>query len=1114
MPGLRLYLLGPPRLERDGLPLEFDTRKNLALVAYLAMTGQSHTREALITLLWPELEPSRARAGLRRNLSVIKKALGGEWLVVDRETVGSDPDADFWLDVDQVRRLTSTWRSHPHPEAEFCSDCMTDLAQAVELYRDHFLAGFGLRDSANFDEWQFFEVEELKQMLASALERLVRGHTTQRAYELAIPYARRWLALDPLYELAHRELMTLYAKAGQRSAALRQYQECVRILEEELGLEPSDETNSLHEDIRSGGLDPGAVVRPRHNLPAQLTPFVGREEELSEIQSQLKDPDCRLLTLVGPGGIGKTRLALRAAELASEVQPPRFEHGISFVRLGPLRSVDAIVPAVADAVNFRFYEGGEPKQQLLDYLKQKRMLLLMDNFEHLLEGIELVTEFLQSAPDLMVLVTSRVGLNLRGEHLFPVEGMDTPKPEVLEAAPEYDSVKLFIQRAHQTRIGSRWTPTSEELMATIRICRLVEGMPLGILMAAGWMELLKPAEIAAEIERGLDFLSTNLRDVPARQRSMRAVFDHSWSLLTESERDQFQQLSVFRGGFSREAAQKVAGTSLIHLRTLLDKSFVESGPAGRYEMHELLRQYGEEALGRSPEGGDAARDRHSAYFAERLASWGIDLKGERQQGAMEEIEADLDNVRAAWGWAAEHGPLARIAMAVDGLFLFYQYSRLSKEGVAACRATERFLKRTPSADGRRVWAKMLAYQAGLGWFIHDWDLIRELLQQSNAILESPELVAHDIRPEKAITLFTMGYAAEQMMEKDRLFQESLAISRELGDDWEVARALIGLARGTRRMGDYKRASQLIGESLAILQSLGDPRELAEALHIQANLALRQGQYERGEHLLRETISAQEKLGQSEAVTSRAALGTACAAQGRFQQGISLLRESVRELEDFGAEEQGHWWRIWLADCLTEQGEYSSARLEAERAHEFYQRTGRPWGTAQALYVMARAALGTGAHAEARQQLEEASAKLRGVGNRETLAWTLTYLAYPAAGLGDLAAAQATLTEGLALASEVGALDALVSGVPALALLRARQGQVEQAIELYAVALTNPRVANSKWFYDLVGAEIAAVAAALPPEVVAAIEERGRTRDLDATIAELVAELGDGPAGEE
>jgi DNA-binding SARP family transcriptional activator len=256
---LKLFFLGPPRLERDGVTIEFRYRKNVALLAYLAVTGETHTRESLTTLLWPELEPSRARAGLRRNLSTLRKALSGEWLVAGRETIGLAPAAEdgtstsgqaFWLDVSEFRHLLQAWQGHGHSEADICSQCLDALGEAVELYRGDFLEGFTLRDSPSFDEFQFFQTEGLRQELASALERLVCGHIGQAAYEQAIRYARRWLALDPLHEPAHRHLMQLYAWSGQRAAALRQYTECEQVLSEDLGVPAEEETTQLYEAIK------------------------------------------------------------------------------------------------------------------------------------------------------------------------------------------------------------------------------------------------------------------------------------------------------------------------------------------------------------------------------------------------------------------------------------------------------------------------------------------------------------------------------------------------------------------------------------------------------------------------------------------------------------------------------------------------------------------------------------------------------------------------------------------------------------------------------------------------------------------------------------------------
>jgi predicted ATPase/DNA-binding SARP family transcriptional activator len=1107
VPGLELYLLGAPRLERDGVPLAFDSRKQLALITYLAMTGQGHTREALITLLWPELEPSRGRAGLRRDLSVIRKALEEQWLTVEGETVSSDPAADLWLDVVEFRDLVGSWRGHGHLEEEVCSRCLTALAEAVALYQGDFMAGFSLRDSAEFDEWQFFQTEGLRQELARTLERLVRGHRARGAYEAAIPYARRWVALDPLHELAHRALMDAYGRAGQRSAAARQYEECARVLEAELGVAPSEETTALYERLRTRGVQGGPAVR--HNLPAQVTPFVGRERELREVQARLRDPECRLLTLVGPGGIGKTRLALRTAEVACETDGERYEHGVTYVRLGPLESAEGMVPAVAEALGFRFYQGGEPRGQLLAYLREKRLLLVMDSFEHLLEGVGLVTDILRSAPAVKVIVTSRVRLSLQGEHLLQVEGMEYPEAEARAEARDYSAVELFVQGARRTLAGPDWEPAPEEMGEVVRVCRLVEGMPLGILLAAAWVEMLSPAEIAAEIERGLDFLETDLQDVPVRQRSLRAVFDHSWRLLTEREGEVFQRLSVFRGGFTGEAAREVAGASLHELRGLLGKSFLERGANGRYEVHELLRSYAAEKLDRSPDESQAARGRHSLFYAQAMQEWATELKGPGQMRALAEMEADLDNLRAAWNWAVEQGSLGLIEQAVEALCTFYGRRGLVQEGEAMCQRAGDALSALEAPDGRRVLAKVLVHQGTANYDLGRYEPAGRQLQASHDILEALQRAGHDVRPERAMTLWALAFPTPDLVENQRMTQESLALCQELGDRWGTARALASLGWVARNMGEYDRAYQLIDESLTVRRALGDQWGVASSLQTLGNVAGRLRRPEEAERLLRESIAAFEVIGdRGAAAAGRGRLGVVLAAQGRFKESLALLREATDLCSDLGFEGERGWWRIWLADGLANLGQREAAQAEAELALADRQQCADERGRGYTLFVLGEVALTREAYPEARELLEEASCILRAIGNREGVALTQTCLAYAHLGLGGLKQAERQLVEGLELARDIGAGRALNLGLAALAMLLAQRGEAERAVEVFATASREPQVSNSQWFQEVVGDRVAEAAAALPPETVRAAEERGRNRDPEALLAELLGELTD------
>jgi DNA-binding SARP family transcriptional activator len=450
MSGLKLFLLGSPLIEYDGKPIDINRRKAVALLIYLAVTGDAHTRDGLATMLWSDFDQRRARASLRSALWDLNKTAIGPGLVVEPETVQLRVEAGLWVDATHFRQLLAACDSHGHAAHEVCPACRDPLTEAVTLYRDDFLAGFTLPDAPEFDEWQFFQSENLRQKLASALERLIRLYQAQNELAEAIPYARRWLSLDPLHEPAHRQLMLLYAQSGQQAAALRQYQVCADALEAELGLAPNQETTILYEQIRAGRLNPdqpisqsptpvaetaSPVVRsdliPRHNLPPQPTPFIGRETELADLANLIADPNTRLLTIVGPGGMGKTRLALEAAGAQVEHYP----HGVYFVPLAPLTESENLIPATAQAVNFPFpRDERSPQQQLLDYFRQKQLMLVLDNFEHLLapskDGLAFITDLLQAALQVKLLITSRERLKLSSETVFTLEGLDFPEREM------------------------------------------------------------------------------------------------------------------------------------------------------------------------------------------------------------------------------------------------------------------------------------------------------------------------------------------------------------------------------------------------------------------------------------------------------------------------------------------------------------------------------------------------------------------------------------------------------------------------------------------------------------------------------------------------------------
>jgi predicted ATPase len=899
---------------------------------------------------------------------------------------------------------------------------------------------------------------------------------------------------------------------------------------------------------------------PKSNLPVQPTPFVGREAELEELDRLLSDPDVRLVTVLGVGGMGKTRLALEAAAR----QLDRYPDGVYFVSLAPLRTVEAIVPTVADALGVKFYgaESGTavaPRQQLLDYLRQKNTLLLFDNYEHLLTdqtvgGVELVSDVLQVAPNVSILATSRASLNVQEEHLYRIGGMKFPDWETPEDVLDYSAVKLFMQSAR--RIRPNFALQADDLKYISRICRLVQGMPLGILLAAAWVEMLSPEEIARELvdQQGpsLDFLATDLRNVPERQRSMRAVFGYTWNLLTERERGVMEALSVFRGRFTRAAAQEVTGALLRALMALVNRSLLRRAATGRYEVHELLRQYAAEKLALSGTNGANMRDRHAVYYVAALERWGEELRGPRQLAAIEEIRADVDNARAAWDWAIEGDPervlgrmqVERLDRALDGLCEFYEWNSHYEEGEAVCRkAADRLGEVAPhAADGipsadvetpeaeaalahgktpadgvassnrLRVLARALVWQGHFGSGLGRREAAIRCYERALAALDRAELSdpAYDVRRERAFVLREMS-ARVQFADLERarqLAERSLEYCRALGDRREMAGSLFALGRALRGQDDLVEAQRLFEKSLSLRRVLGDRQGMLGPLQWYSYTLANLGRIKEAERMAREAVAIAQQVGGPILVRwANYSLGFALRYAGRFAEARSLMEKSLASFREWG-HRTAEAWGLWSLGLTAKHlGAYEKARVATEAALTRSQESGLRSQAANCAVELGRLALAEGAYGAAQEWLLQSIAiyhEARGMRWRASEAPAA--LAYVARGLGQSAQAWQHLGAALRTAAELHAYNAVLHSLPAVALLLMDGGEVERAVELYALASRHPFVANSRWFEDVAGKHITAAAATLPPDAAAAAQERGRARDLWATVEELLAEL--------
>lgn len=643
------------------------------------------------------------------------------------------------------------------------------------------------------------------------------------------------------------------------------------------------------------------------HLPLPPTPLVGRETDLAAMERIFHTPHCRLLTITGPGGIGKTRLAI---EFASH-QVKAFPSGIYYISLTSLSSASHIIPAIADTLNYTFSGSNEPKDQLVRHIMSlgpHPLLLVLDNMEHLLapQGTSLVeqgaahvvSELLQCLPHLKLVLTSRERINLRGEWTYELHGLPTPPVELVNCVEEYSSATLFLQSAKRVQAGFELTHENQAVIA--EICRYVEGIPLAIELAAAWVNVLTVDEIACEIHSSLDLLTTSLRDIPDRHRSIQATFDHSWTLLSEAEQAVMCKLAIFRGAFDRQAATQIAGASLQDLASLVAKSLVQHTEGGGYVLHEVIRQYSINHLVKNPQ-YISARNLHCEYFLNMLHAREKALKSSAQQQALRELQDKLDDIRAAWDWAIEHQYLELLDSAIRCLGWFFETAGLLQEGIDLFAELIQIMPDQPTDSisplKRQVWGKTLAQQCLLYFRKGQFNQARLGLENSLVILRSLSNPALLVDP--LIYLGVIQHLDGELERSRALLSECLEASRISNDEWFSAYAIFNLGYVNSLEGRYAEATIQMREGLEIWRTLGDPHSISLGLNYLAPTLIYLGHFDEVINNLQESIrlSNQTRNRWGAGVAYRF-LGLAYLAQGHLIEAQELLSKSLETFSGY------------------------------------------------------------------------------------------------------------------------------------------------------------------------------------------------------------------------
>jgi predicted ATPase/DNA-binding SARP family transcriptional activator/DNA-binding CsgD family transcriptional regulator len=936
---VRVWLLGGFRVSVNSKIVEDDTwrlRKAASLVKVLALAPKHRLpREQAMELLWPDFGREAASNNLRQTLYASRKAFdvagGSRYLASEDASLVLCARSELWVDVEAFEEAAAVARRSQDPAA---------YRAAIELYSGELLP------EDRYEEWAETRREELRRLYLALLGELAGLYEERGEHRPAVEALRRVEAEEPTLEEAHTGLMRLYALSGRRAEAMVQYGRLREVLSSQLGAKPSAATRCLRDEIAAGRLPPNhlAAILPeespaasKHNLPAPRTSFIGREREIVEVERALAMT--RLLTLTGAGGSGKTRFAL---EVARDLVGA-YTDGVWLVELAPLSEGELVAQVVAGTLGVKEQPGRMLIDTLVDAMRHKNLLMVLDNCEHVVESTaHLADALLDGCPRLRLFATSREALGVAGETVWLVPPLSLPDPQRSPTVGDlegYGATRLFVARASDRRPGFSPGPASAGVIA--EICRRLDGLPLAIELAAARTGALSVEQISARLGDSLSLLTRGGRTTEPRQQSLRAALDWSHELLGESERVLFRRLSAFVGGCTLEAAEMVGAGGEIKksdvldlLSRLVDKSLIAAteavGETGvRYAMLEPIRQY---ALERLEECGDAeiVRRRHAAFYLTLAEAAEPELQRAHQRVWLGRLEAELGNLRGALSWALASGEI-ELALRLAGAMAAFWYRRGDvHEGRRWLEAVLNAEGDTPSIASR---AKALAWAGWLARVQGDYERSEALGEEALALFRS-------LGDERGATeaLYNVGMTALFRRNFERAsaaLEEVATTQRAAGDEVGLGRtfhALVSVADGQH---DYERAMVLHEEGLRLARKTQDDYGVLFLLFAGASACLGRGDHQRARALLREGFGLSQQLKMSRLTAFQLHVAAALAgSQGqplraaRLWGAAEALREALRVvLSPF----QRHVYGPHLAAARTRLGEkvWEAALVEGQ-----------------------------------------------------------------------------------------------------------------------------------------------------------------------------------------